>query len=175
MIFRQNFSTLEITDPLANIRVKTKQTQSLNATGTIYDYNDVNATNRYNTELSTEINYEINDPNFMKTTVDFTIFKKDIEFESITIDFLNSTGENPICVHWDEIELIWRDDGCKLIKHQNENTTCECEHLTNFGLLFGYRSIECGDQGTKDKLSNILGGLSIALLIFTQIFLHLGK
>ena len=174
MIFRQDFTNLQITDELANITVNTKQTKNFTATGTIYDYNDVNATNRYNTEISSEIEYDIKNPNFLKTTVDFTIFHE-IDFESITIDFLNSTGENPICVHWDEIELIWRDEGCKLINHENEITTCECDHLTNFGLLFGYRSLDCGEQEAKIKLSNILGGLSIALLIFTQIFLHLGK
>ena len=64
----------------------------------------------------------------------------------------------------------WSKDGCSLIQKQPELTVCECNHLTNFGLLFGGSRTE--NDEIKSKLSNILAGISIVFLVFTQLALH---
>ena len=70
--------------------------------------------------------------------------------------------------------MRWSNEGCELKSHDGNTTVCQCDHLTNFGLIFGYGSVKCGDDDTKNHLSQILGGISIALLVFTQIYLHMG-
>jgi hypothetical protein len=82
----------------------------------------------------------------------------------------------PVCVYWDEDDLDWKKDGCVVdTSHSNTNmTTCQCDHLTNFGLIFGGSSVNDPGNPTKSAVSNIVGGISIACLIFTQFVLHFG-
>ena len=163
---------INITDPSANITVRYNDINVM-ASGTIYGNRSVDTSNRYNTQLQSE-----NDTNaaILSTTVEFTIFDKDFmdDFKSIEITFGESFGDDPVCVFWDEEIVRWSNEGCELKSHDGNTTVCQCDHLTNFGLIFGYGSVKCGDDDTKNHLSQILGGISIALLVFTQIYLHLG-
>ena len=149
---------------------------NVEASSTIYDNRYVNTSNRYNTLLENE---NVANAVLLNTTMDFTIFSDDFKdnFESIEITFSESFGEDPVCVFWDEENARWSNEGCKLVSHDGNVTVCQCDHLTNFGLIFGYASEKCDSEEatkTKSKLSQILGGISIALLTFTQIYLHLG-
>ena len=166
---------LNITDPSASISVRYNDI-NVEASSTIYDNRYVNTSNRYNTLLENE---NVANAVLLNTTMDFTIFSDDFKdnFESIEITFNESFGEDPVCVFWDEDNARWSNEGCKLISHDGNVTVCHCDHLTNFGLIFGYASEKCDSEEateTKSKLSQILGGISIALLTFTQIYLHLG-
>ena len=169
---------INITDPSANITVRYNDINVM-ASGTIYGNRSVDTSNRYNTQLQSE-----NDTNaaILSTTVEFTIFDKDFmdDFKSIEITFGESFGDDPVCVFWDEENATyarWNNEGCELVIQDGNTTVCKCDHLTNFGLIFGYASEECDSKDVteiKSKLSQILGGISIALLVFTQIYLHLG-
>ena len=163
---------INISDPSVNITVRYNDIKVM-ASGTIYGNRSVDTSNRYNNLLQSE-----NDPNaaILNTTVDFTIFDEDVmdDFKSIEITFGESFGDDPVCVFWDEEIVRWSNEGCELKSHDGNTTVCQCDHLTNFGLIFGYGSVKCGDDDTKNHLSQILGGISIALLVFTQIYLHLG-
>ena len=75
------------------------------------------------------------------------------------------------CVFWDPEYKVWSNEGCEIRSRSKNQTVCECNHLTNFGLLFGGNKTE--QDRIKSNLSNILGGISIAFLMFTQIALHM--
>ena len=171
---------INITDPSAHITVRYNDNDiKVMASGTIYGDSSVDTSNRYNTLLQNEIGHN---SAILNTTVDFTIFDDDFmdHFESIEIRFTESFGEDPVCVFWDEENATyarWNKEGCELVIQDGNTTVCKCDHLTNFGLIFGYASEECDSKDVteiKSKLSQILGGISIALLVFTQIYLHLG-
>ena len=48
-------------------------------------------------------------------------------------------GGNTVCSFWDQNLDSgyggWADDGCKLIRDASGSASCECTHLTNFGIL----------------------------------------
>ena len=77
----------------------------------------------------------------------------------------------PTCVFWDPLSLEWSAEGCFLDRrHSTGSTTvCRCEHLTNFGILFGGGD---ADAQVKSLLSIILGTVSVACLVVTVFFLH---
>lgn len=52
------------------------------------------------------------------------------------------------CLHYSEIYILyslscinsslvgeWSDEGCRVVDTNDEYTTCECDHLTNFAVL----------------------------------------
>ncbi|KAM3861015.1 adhesion G protein-coupled receptor F5-like [Diretmus argenteus] len=58
---------------------------------------------------------------------------------SFTFDVFNETLGNPQCVFWN-FSLFdglggWDDEGCELVSDENENVTCNCNHLTSFSIL----------------------------------------
>ena len=76
------------------------------------------------------------------------------------------------CAFWNIEEEGWDKDGCTLL---DENTTldvvtCSCSHLTNFALIMGDGSCEDSSKFSEfeDYLSQVLGGISIVLLLITQ-------
>ena len=64
----------------------------------------------------------------------------------------------------------WSQEGCQLKKYNKTLTVCQCDHLTNFGLLFGGQ--ETATDKIKSKVSMVLSGVSIAFLLFTNVALH---
>ena len=164
-------SVFGIESELANVTVKCKQNCA--GSGTIFNNTKINVTNRYNFYLENESDDK--EAQLLDATVDFKVFGDG--FESIDIVFYESIGDDPNCVYWNEDEdnPEWSSEGCRLVDREGNSTICQCDHLTNFGLIFGYGSEDCGNDNTKEKLSQILGGISIALLAFTQLYLHLGK
>lgn len=65
---------------------------------------------------------------------------------------------------------VWSQEGCKLKKYNKTVTVCKCDHLTNFGLLFGGEKTATDE--IKSKVSMVLSGVSIAFLLFTNLALH---
>ena len=107
--------------------------------------------------------------------MDFKLFSREIQDGqyvqiNFTHDFNNSI--QTYCAFWNTDLLQWSQEGC--ITRQNENgTTCECNHLTSFGILFGGTPDDT--YPWEDDLTKVCGGISIACLFFTQIVLHLGN
>ena len=62
-----------------------------------------------------------------------------IHFDHITSDLMFddlSGGKSPQCVFWDYDLHGWSGRGCRLISTSADGgSECECDHLTNFGLI----------------------------------------
>jgi hypothetical protein len=56
-----------------------------------------------------------------------------IQFRHIETD--PTVLKDPVCVFWDYEVHGWSDSGCKLIETNETFSVCQCDHLTNFGLL----------------------------------------
>ena len=174
-------SDLIFQDVNATITIPNGQPDPLRASGTVYRYTDT--INRYPSKLVNDSNVTL-----LTTMLDFTLFsglnqslaqKIVIEFDHPdTFNDTDDTELNVTCVYWNTSELFWSQDGCiKSSASLSNHTICECDHLTNFGLLFGGGQHQQDDDRdeNKNELSQILTGFSIACLIVTQVVLHLGK
>ena len=86
-------------------------------------------------------------------------------------------GDQPRCVFWDYDEMDWSDEGCQVIKHLSyrNQTTCECNHLTNFAILMDVSNREKNDEGAKHILSLCCSSISIIALSITILMLTLCK
>lgn len=53
--------------------------------------------------------------------------------------FPEQTGSDTVCSFWDQNLDSgyggWAGDGCKLIEDSADSASCQCTHLTNFGIL----------------------------------------
>lgn len=174
----ENVENINFTTENATISIPKGQSLPIKAVGTAYNFKD--ATNRFPKNLSGSDDGAILD--LLTTTMDFTFFselsltgseKVTIEFASPNID--SSVAEEIYCVFWDMNTKLWSQDGCSLKSNEGNVTICECNHLTNFGLLFGGSSKGDEKNEAKSRLSNILGGISIACLLCTQLFKHFGE
>ena len=67
-------------------------------------------------------------------------------------------------------DQVWSQEGCQLQEYNKTVTVCKCDHLTNFGLLFGGEKTATDE--IKSKVSMVLSGVSIAFLLFTNLALH---
>ena len=112
----------------------------------------------------------------LPNTMDFTLFSRDFKEEDqlVQINFTHEWNKSMTshCVFWNTTLLKWRTEGCWTTRHEN-GTTCDCNHLTSFGILFGGSPEDTPEWETH--LTNVCGGISIACLIFTQIVLHMGR
>ena len=166
LVFNDKDGTISITIPLG-------QPDPIRATGTVYKYQ--NTINRYPSRLGENSDYV----NLLSTMMDFTLFSG-LHLENgrkVTIEFNHSdnfTG-TAVCVFWNIDDFSWNENGCKAKSRQKNRTVCECDHLTNFGLLFGGADRPDPQSPYKDELTKILTGFSIACLLATQVVLHLGK
>ena len=52
---------------------------------------------------------------------------------------LNITDRS--CVFWDVVSNTWTDYGCILISAESDKTICQCDHLTNFGVIMDINGI----------------------------------
>ena len=86
-------------------------------------------------------------------------------------------GDRPRCVFWDYDRMDWSNDGCQVIEHLSfrNQTTCECNHLTNFAILMDVSNREYNDQGVKHVLSLCCSSISIVALSITILMLTLCK
>lgn len=99
--------------------------------------------------------------------------------ERVSISFFNvnlPADESAKCVYWEPEENQWKQDGCRFDQDSSDDMTivCKCDHLTNFGLIFG-RFGRTELDGLQEMLSIILGGISCSFLLITQLFLHFGR
>ncbi len=75
----------------------------------------------------------------------------------ITLGHLDKNFTDPICAFWDYELNGWSDAGCRSVtnddvtRDDNDVTICECDHLTNFGLLMRPTS---ADRATGASLAN---------------------
>nr|XP_054774228.1 mucin-2-like isoform X2 [Lytechinus pictus] len=75
--------------------------------------------------------------------------------EPVRISFvpLNPNGTNAQCVFWDFNENAWSGRGCIQVSNDtNGRIECECNHLTNFGILMDIY----GGEGLSDEADFIL-------------------
>ena len=100
----------------------------------MYKYD--NTTNRFPSNLSS---YHDGKLTLLTNTMDFTLFSREIaDDQLVQIDFTHESNDSfqTYCVFWDTEFLEWSQEGCTTEQHDN-GTTCECNHLTSFGILFG--------------------------------------
>jgi len=72
----------------------------------------------------------------------------------VTLSHLNKNFTDPVCAFWDYELNGWSDAGCRIVTDdvtRDGVTVCECDHLTNFGLLM--RPVT-PDRATGASLSN---------------------
>ena len=72
----------------------------------------------------------------------------------VTLGHLNKNFTDPVCAFWDYELSGWSDAGCRMVTDdvtRDGVTICECDHLTNFGLLM--RPVT-SDRATGASLSN---------------------
>lgn len=64
-----------------------------------------------------------------------------VEPVQITFQHLRLTPNltDPTCVFWDFEVSSWSDEGCQVVETNQTQTTCQCDHLTNFALLMRKR------------------------------------
>ncbi|XP_070189273.1 adhesion G protein-coupled receptor L3-like isoform X2 [Littorina saxatilis] len=85
----------------------------------------------------------------------------------------NENSTNPRCVFWDVEAVDWSQRGCrKNDSLSNENvTTCQCDHLTNFALLMDVFNEGASLSETDSKILSIISyigcGISLLALILT--------
>jgi hypothetical protein len=75
---------------------------------------------------------------------------------TIVFEHLNKNYSDPVCAFWDYELSGWSDAGCRVVRDdggvtREDVTVCECDHLTNFGLLMRPTS---SDRATGAELSN---------------------
>ena len=83
-----------------------------------------------------------------------------------SLDFSQTHQLLPRCVFWDFTSLSWNQTGCAFNRRKSvhERTLCECDHLTNFGIIFGNGDAE---DYTMSLISMVLGSLSCLCLAIT--------
>lgn len=84
---------------------------------------------------------------------------------------LTQYGDRARCVFWDFDQLMWSTDGCHVIEHlsSRSQTTCECDHLTNFAVLFDISNRENNNSRLKHLLSVICCAISSVALGITVV------
>ena len=141
----------------------------IQANGAVFTFDDL--TNRF-----------ANDSALWKSAIDFSMFitqqkvKVKIHFHHQERSINDS--EQAICAYWDDTKYIWKTDGCTISQTESNatSTVCNCDHLTSFGILFGGKPREDSKNYViGNQISQVLGGISIACLIFAQIVIHLGR
>ena len=109
-------------------------------------------------------------------TLDLTVFTEtNFDAHPVQIKFYDPNLNDsvvPYCVYWQPLELEWRQDGCTMVNYSVETklVTCECNHLTSFGVLFGGKSTE-----TQSQISIVIASISMACLLITNLVLHMGR
>ena len=134
MSTKNSSSTIHFGDDNTHIRVPGYQDSGPNkATGTMYRYK--NTTNRFPSKMGTDGNMQL-----LPNTMDFTLFSRDFKEEDqlVQINFTHEWNKSMTsnCVFWNTTLLKWRTEGCWTTPYEN-GTTCDCNHLTSFGILFG--------------------------------------
>uniref|UniRef100_A0A3B3UFC1 GPS domain-containing protein n=1 Tax=Poecilia latipinna TaxID=48699 RepID=A0A3B3UFC1_9TELE len=76
------------------------------------------------------------------------------------------TATERLCVFWDTNKTDWSSEGCIANVTDDNQTLCECNHLTSFSVLMS-KSANVKDSSILDMITNIGLGVSIfSLLIF---------
>lgn len=160
IIFTNNSTTITIK--------KTNMSEIHHANGVITSYKDL--ANRFPQTFKGSIMI------LWPSMVDYTLFgdiKDDLDVE---IEFKHEGQyQDPQCVYWSQESQGWLDDGCNLKESNRCKTKCFCNHLTNFGLLFGGTARNEVHEFVKDMASKAICGLSVVLLIGAQIVLFNNK
>ena len=70
----------------------------------------------------------------------------------ITLKHLRTVNvSRPVCVYWDYSSQTWSNGGCHLITSNTTHTQCQCDHLTNFALIFNVHSEFIAEEGVHAK------------------------
>lgn len=70
-------------------------------------------------------------------------------------------GYHSLCSFWSISESglgAWSQDGCRVMRSNANQTTCECDHMTNFAVLMAIQEVEISDTHLSLlRLSTIVG------------------
>ena len=69
------------------------------------------------------------------------------------------------------IILDWSDEGCSLRSSNIEKITCQCNHLTNFAIMFNAEDIDVTHEKSLSVVTYIGVSLSLSGALFT-LFTH---
>ena len=100
--------------------------------------------------------------------VDFSFNVKQASVEvGYSIDHKTKAHYDPKCVYWNSTQLDWDDSGCYYTKAKSSlhNTVCQCDHLTNFGIIMGGNAFATGKQKHLEKTSIALSVISATCLL----------
>ena len=73
------------------------------------------------------------------------------------------------CVFWDSAGL-WNSSGCSLVRTDQEKTTCQCRHLTNFAVLMDINNIFSSSSSSYawlSALSVVCSSVSVVFLVLS--------
>ena len=97
---------------------------------------------------------------------------------NVNMTFTDAAYENSLCVWLDEVNNIWRSDGCKTILDDEGNIICSCSHLTQFSIIYDLKIgskqwNDCNQLKTNndDKMYDIIN--IVFGCIFSIIFLYI--
>lgn len=74
---------------------------------------------------------------------------------------------NPACVFWDLDTSAWSRAGCHVVETNRSRTVCECDHLTNFGLLMEEQNAPIVIHLPQFHVEIIIGAVVLVLVIIT--------
>ena len=173
IVFSTKNEEIEFKNENISIKIPKGQKLPILANAATFSYEDL--ANRFPSKM--ENFYE--NSSLLPSMVDFTMFTYwNFSLENVQIEFFHDKiDQEKVCVFWDPMHYKWLTEGCFLSENSSEfNTICECDHLCNFGLLFGGSPSDDPEVNEiMDQISKVLGGISIACLVFTQIVTHFHK
>ena len=78
------------------------------------------------------------------------------------------------CVYWNLKHFEWSNKGCFLnpYKSSEYETTCDCYHLTNFGIIMDFTGNADPFNSFLDYFSIITMIISIGCIILAELVLH---
>ncbi|KAK3561793.1 hypothetical protein QTP86_014371 [Hemibagrus guttatus] len=91
---------------------------------------------------------------------------------------VQSSKVTPLCIFWNISEVApsvsdWSDKGCRVLHSGPNETSCFCNHTTNFAILMNYMNSRWSEQEEMvlTKLTFIGSGASLCALVVTLMLL----
>ncbi|XP_060732735.1 adhesion G-protein coupled receptor D2 [Tachysurus vachellii] len=98
-----------------------------------------------------------------------------VQYTLSTVKLVESSRlVTPLCIFWNVSEVApdvsdWSDKGCRVLRSGPNDTSCFCNHTTNFAVLMNYMEARWSEQEEMvlTKLTFIGSGASLCALVVT--------
>ncbi|KAK3533353.1 hypothetical protein QTP70_017162 [Hemibagrus guttatus] len=101
-----------------------------------------------------------------------------VQYTLSTVKLVQSSKVTPLCIFWNISEVApsvsdWSDKGCRVLHSGPNETSCFCNHTTNFAILMNYMNSRWSEQEEMvlTKLTFIGSGASLCALVVTLMLL----